>query len=241
MQPAILLVLLTAAAASSIGGLLLCLRAWSQEALFAMISAGGGLLLAITLLDLLPHTVAAEEHVLMPFVLLGFASLFVLELIGPGGSTIGPSSLIGVFSGFMFHAFVEGVSLMASFRLDAKLGMSVLLALVLHKIPDGVTIGSILLAVTNSRKKAFGGAAALGIATLAGAFSMGVVEQHLPPVWAPVTIALTTGVFLYVSASHLVPLIQHTKRLKLGVYFFAAVLAYMLLSTFLHMDGHAHA
>jgi zinc transporter ZupT len=240
MQPDVLFVLLLAAAASSVGGLLLCLRRWSEESLFAMISASGGLLLAITLLDLLPHSIGGDHHDLTPFVLLGFAAMFVLEQIGHSGRSVGATSVIGVLSGFLLHAYVEGVSLIASFRLDSTLGLSVLLALLLHKIPDGVTVASLLLAATKSRVKAFFGASALGVATLVGASSVELVETMLPPIWSPVMIAVTTGVFLYVSASHLVPLIQHAKRAQLGVYFFAAMLAYMLITTFLHGKLHVH-
>ncbi|WP_431809851.1 hypothetical protein [Brevibacillus agri] len=82
MQPFFWLVLLAAALASCIGGLLLCLRAWSRKALFAMISAGAGLLLAITMLDLMPHVIQGESLRMMPFVLVGFAALFALELLG---------------------------------------------------------------------------------------------------------------------------------------------------------------
>lgn len=76
MSPVFWIILLSAAAASSIGGLLLCLRAWSEDALFAMISAGAGLLLAITILDLLPPVLAGDNPRMIPFVLVGFGMLF---------------------------------------------------------------------------------------------------------------------------------------------------------------------
>ncbi|MFD2369250.1 ZIP family metal transporter [Brevibacillus sp. GCM10020057] len=234
------IVMLSAAAASSIGGLLLCLRAWSEEALLAMISAGAGLLLAITLLDLLPHVLAGDNHRMMPFVLVGFTVLFALEMAGKAGGELGSTGVIGVLTGFVMHAFVEGVSLMASLRMDAEVGVSVLLAMLLHKIPDGVTVASLLLAATRSRRKALWGATSLGIATVAGACSMGAAESLFPPEWSPVMLAITTGIFLYVSASHLVPYIQHARRAQLGVYFFGAILAYMVLAAFLS-GNHTHA
>jgi zinc transporter ZupT len=239
MQPAYWIALLSAAAASSIGGLLLCMRGWSERALLAMISAGAGLLLAITLLDLMPHALEGESHRIMPFVLVGFAMLFVLEMIGQAGKEIGSTGMFGVLAGFLLHAFVEGVSLMATFRMNAEVGVSVLLALLMHKIPDGVTVASILLAVTRSRLQAFWGATSLGIATVLGACSMGAVERWFPPDWSPVLLAITTGIFLYVSASHLVPYIQHARKAQLGIYFFGAILAYMVLSVYFH-GAYAH-
>lgn len=218
---------------------MLCMRAWSEESLFAMISAGAGLLLAITLLDLLPHVLEGENHRMMPFVLVGFAVLFAIEAMGKAGGDLGSTGVIGVLTGFLLHAFVEGVSLTASLRMDTQVGVSVLFAMLLHKIPDGVTVASLLLAATRSRRMAFWGATSLGIATVVGACSMGAVERMFPPDWSPVMLALTTGIFLYVSASHLVPYIQHARRAQLGVYFFGAILAYMLLTAYLS-GSHAH-
>ncbi len=240
MEPDLIVILAAAAAASSIGGLLLCLRAWSEETLYAMVSVGGGLLLAITLLDLLPHTLEGGSERAMPFVMLGFALLFALELIGRSERKAGSPSLIGLLSGFLLHAYVEGVSLIASFHLENGVGFSVLLAMVLHKVPDGVTVASLVLAATRSQRKAFWGTAALGAATLAGAFSVGAVERVFPNGWSSVVVAVTTGVFLYVSASHLVPLIQNGRRV-LGVYFFAGMLAYLLVTAVWLPGGHVHA
>lgn len=232
--------LLAAVVASGIGGIIVCLRKnWSEKSLYAMVSAGGGLLLSITILDLFPHSIAGSDHSLMPFVLVGFALLFTLEIVGKKKSRLG-SNVIGVLLGFIIHAYVEGLSLMASFQLNAKLGISLLIALVLHKIPDGITVASLLLAATKSRAMAVLGSAALGLATLLGAISMGVGERWLPLNWSNMVLAITTGVFLYVSASHLVPLILGTKRLRMGMYFFAAMIAYLFVSILLHDNVHAH-
>ena len=240
MQPVFWVVLLAAALASCVGGLLLCLRVWSQKALFAMISAGAGLLLAITFLDLMPYVLQGANMRMMPFVLVGFAAMFALELLGKAGGEIGSTSIIGVVSGFLLHAFVEGVSLVASLTVDSEVGMSVLLAMLLHKIPDGVTVASLMLAATNSRKKALWAATSLGIATIVGACSFGVAERIFPPNWSDMMLAMTTGIFLYVSASHLVPYIVQARRAEYGVYFFGSVLVYIVLSAYLHAN-HLHA
>ncbi len=153
---------------------------------------------------------------------------------------IGSTGVIGVLGGFLLHAFVEGVSLVASLKVDAEVGMSVLLAMLLHKIPDGVTVASLMLAATNSRKKALWGATSLGIATIVGACSFGLAERFFPPDWSSVMLAMTTGIFLYVSASHLVPYIVQARRAEYGVYFFGAVLIYIVLSAYMHAN-HLHA
>ena len=239
MQPEFWFVFGSAAVASSVGGLLLCLRSWSTQSLFAMISAGAGLLFAITMLDLVPHVLEQEGQRVMPFVLIGFVLMFTLELIGKAGKEVGSTGVIGVLTGFLLHAFVEGMSLIASFQMNANVGVSVLFAMLLHKIPDGVTVASLLLAATRSRQKAFWGASSLGLATVIGAGSVGIVERIFPPSWSGVILAMTAGIFLYVSASHLIPYILSAKKAKLGAYFVGAILVYMVLTAYLQ-GSHVH-
>lgn len=240
MQPVIWMVLLSAAAASSIGGLVLCLKNWSKQAMLAMISTGAGLLLAITFLDLMPHVLAANGGQLMPFVLVGFALVYVLEMFSNTGKERGSFGMVGIMTGFLIHALVEGVSLITSFRFDSDIGASVVLAMLLHKIPDGVAVASLVLAVTHSRSKAFWSATSLGVATVVGALSMEAVVNIFPANLSPIMLAITTGIFLYLSASHLVPYIQQARKYQLGLYFFGAIIAYMMLSLYLH-GSHPHA
>ncbi|EST52991.1 divalent heavy-metal cations transporter [Brevibacillus panacihumi W25] len=239
MPSMIWIVLLSAAAASSIGGLLLCLRDWSKQAMLVMISAGAGLLLAITFLDLMPHVWREKGEQMMPFVLVGFSLVYVLEMFSPTGKERGTPGMVGIMTVFLLHAFIEGVSLITSFRLDAEVGYSILFALLLHKIPDGIAVASLVLAVTHSRRKAVWGAASLGIATWVGALSMGAVGEIFPANWSAVMLAITTGIFLYLSASHLVPYIQKARSMQPGITFFAAIIAYLLLSLYLH-GSHTH-
>ncbi|WP_400164826.1 ZIP family metal transporter [Brevibacillus sp. TJ4] len=241
MQPVMWILLLSAAASSSVGGLVLCLRSWSKEALLFMLATGAGLLLAITFLDLMPHVMSLGAQPMMPFVLIGFALFFVVDSFSVSGAKgqIGSPGIVGIMAGFMLHAFIEGASLINGFQLDADVGMSLLVALLLHKIPDGVTAAALVLAATGSRLRAFWAATALGIATLAGGAGMGAMEAVFPKDWSPVLLALTTGIFLYLSASHLIPHLLRERNPRLGYYLLGSMLAYLLVFVYLHGGHHA--
>lgn len=235
-------VLLAAASLSSVlgGSMVYFRKRWPEQSLFALISIGGGLLLSLTVLDMLPHSIGKQNHSYMLFVLIGFILLFVIEAISKHDHQVGVTHVIGIACGFLIHSFMEGISMMASFQMDAQVGVSVVLALILHKIPDGLTLGSILLLATDSRSIAFAGTVMLGAATLLGAWVMEIVEKSFAGIGTQLVFAVATGVFLYLSASHLVPLVQQKGGGKAVLFFLAAVLSYMIMTFFFCGNGHFH-
>jgi len=242
LQAPTLALMLAVLAASGLGGFLLFLRrSWSQNALTMMISAGGGLLLAITLLDLLPHSIGGEGETLIPLVMLGFSSLLVFDLLRGKEGQDGVTGAYGVYTGMLVHACMEGMSLMASYRVDVQLGFSLLVAMVIHKIPDGITVASLFLAATRSRFLALLASASLGIATLLGTIVMAAADSWLSARWSQAILAVTAGIFLYVSASHLVPLLRKSGGLQAGICFFAAIVIYMLVTLYTAGGAHTHA
>ncbi|WP_255298428.1 ZIP family metal transporter [Brevibacillus dissolubilis] len=226
--------------ANIVGGMtVLARKNWAGKSLYAMISVGGGLLFALTVLDLLPHT-AGHGQGMMPFVLIGFLLLLVLDLILRSGDEkkAAAGRTVGVVAGFMVHAFLEGVSLVAGMQMDTRLGLPLLTAMMLHRIPDGVTVASFILAATGKRSTAFLGAVALGLATYVGAISMQVAGGYLSHRAGDIGMALATGVFLYISATHIVPLVQDKRYPGLGLYFIGAILCYLLIAQ--GIGGHHH-
>ena len=50
----------------------------------------------------------------------------------------------------MLHTFVDGVAIATSFAVNARMGFLVLAAIVLHKLPEGLAIGSLFVATGRS-------------------------------------------------------------------------------------------
>lgn len=207
----------------------------------AIVSIGAGLLLSITLFHMLPQAAGHPGQRLMPFVMLGFLFLFAIDMVGHDGTKEhGQKKMDGAVIGFVIHAFTEGVSLVAGFQVSPELGLSLLIALLFHKIPEGVTMASLLLAETNRRSTAFFGSVLLGLATLAGALIAVMAERYVSEKVTNPMIAFSAGVFLYVSASHLIPYIRQSGKIRSSLYFFGAVLAYMLFFVMFGPDMHHH-
>ena len=111
-------------------------------------------------------------------------------------------------AGLSLHTFFDGVAIASGFLVSGRLGLLVFLAVLLHKLPEGVTIASVMLAGGGSRRRALGAAGVLGLATVLGVL---LTEQVAP--LARHGLALSAGVTLYVAASNLVPEFQAQARL----------------------------
>src|SRR6185295_3337686 len=123
----------------------------------------------------------------------------------------GVSALIGL----LLHTFFDGVAIASGFAVNRQLGLLLFLAIVLHKLPEGVTIASLQIAGGRRPAQAVGSAALLGLATVVGVLVtdwVSFLSNH--------GLALSGGVTLYVAASNLVPEFQGKRGWKLPVAFF---------------------
>jgi ZIP family zinc transporter/zinc and cadmium transporter len=115
------------------------------------------------------------------------------------------------------------VAIASGFLVSARLGVLMFLAVLVHKLPEGVTIASVMLAGGQSRARAIGAAAVLGLATILGVLLTDVVE--------PLTrhgLALSAGVTVYVAASNLVPEFQAKRGWLTALAFFGGAVGFFL-------------
>jgi ZIP family zinc transporter/zinc and cadmium transporter len=117
--------------------------------------------------------------------------------------------------GLLLHTLFDGVAIASGFLVRPALGVLLFLAILLHKVPEGVTISSLMLAGGRSRGQAVGAAALLGVATVLGVVlteDLGLLARH--------GLALSGGVTLYVAASNLVPEFQAKRSWAVATSFF---------------------
>ena len=58
-----------------------------------------------------------------------------------------PSAAYTAVGGLWIHTFFDGVSIASAFLVNFKVGMLVFIAILLHKMPEGFTVASIMLAI----------------------------------------------------------------------------------------------
>ena len=201
----------TAAAAADVAGALLVVTAHrrGRAPLRYFVAAGAGFMLAAAFVRMLPES-AHVPHAYL-FVLIGYFGIHLFEhTVAPHfhfGEEVHPEALLAPSAGYLallglgVHTLFDGVAIAAGFMIGPALGALISIAVFLHKVPEGFTIASVMLAGGGSRRAAVGAGAVLGALTIVGAVATRfVAEQHVG-----VALALSAGVTIYVAASDLIP------------------------------------
>lgn len=223
IRPAIAFALV-AAIANIIGAAAVTSRSrWSAGALETLIAISAGFMVSVAVLDLIPESIVTHGRDAAAIVLVGYLLVHLTQHTFARHFHFGPEThhVTGAVSasaliGLLLHTFVDGVAIASGFETRPSLGILVFLAILLHKLPEGLAIGSLFLAAGASRTSALGAGAALGVATLLGA----LLTQYVG-ILAEYGLPLAAGVTLYVGASNLVPEFQMKRRWSLPLAFFS--------------------
>ena len=188
-----------------------------MRALDVMVALSAGFMIAVSLGELLPESIerggrsaalaALAGYMLVHLTQHTFARHFHFgEETHEVNTTVSASALVGL----LLHTFFDGVAIASGFDVSAALGFVVFIAILLHKLPEGLAISSLFLAAGAGRR------AALGVATVVGV----LMTQYI--VWLrSLGLALSAGVTLYVAASNLVPEFQAKPGWRMPISFFA--------------------
>jgi ZIP family zinc transporter/zinc and cadmium transporter len=199
-------------------------------ALEKMIALSAGFMVSVALLDLAPE--AIDQHgttgagiILGGFLLVHFTQHTLVPHFHFGEEVheVTRAVSMSALGGLLMHTFVDGVAITSGFQVRPSLGFLVFIAILLHKLPEGLAISSIFLASGSSRRRALLAGASLGVATIAG----GLLTEISAPL-ARYGLPLAAGVSLYVGASNLVPEFQAKRDWKLQGSFFAGAALYFL-------------
>jgi len=204
-----------------------------------MVALGAGFMLSVTIIEVLPESFARGGSGAAGFVLLGYLLVHLSQHTATqhfhfGEETHQVTRVAGVTAllGLLLHTFFDGVAIASGFAVSRELGLLLFTAIVLHKLPEGVTISSLQVAGGRRGGQAVGSAALLGLATVTGVLVTGWVVPL-----ATHGLALSGGVTLYVAASNLVPEFQGKRGWKLPVAFFLGAGAFFATKELLTLAG----
>lgn len=228
---------LVAAAGNLIGGYFVVRRDWPRIWLQYFLALGAGYMLAVAFVDVIPESVRLAGEQALLSVLIGFFLVHLFE------HTLAPHFHFGeethldemshhharntVLLGLVIHTFFDGVAIAAGFLVSVWLGVMIFVAVFLHKLPEGFTVASVVLASGQGRRNAMRAAGLLGAATLFGVLLTSVLQGQLR-----FALPISGGVTVYVAATDLLPEVNREPNWRMALLVFAGV-AMMLIMQYL--------
>jgi ZIP family zinc transporter/zinc and cadmium transporter len=223
-----------------IGGVLVLSRPRAERSvLAALVGFGGGFMLAVAVVEMLPEVFRLQLVGGLVAVLAGYLIVHLTQhsltphfhfgeethteaMVSRG---IGRWALVGLLP----HSFFDGVAISSGFLRSEQLGLLVFGAILLHKVPTGVSLASVMVASGNTQREALLAVISIAVATVVGAAVTPVLETLVS-----YGLALATGVTLYVAASNLIPESQHERHWSVQGGVFAGVAAFYAFRGLLH-------
>ena len=133
--------------------------------------------------------------------------------------------------GLVIHTFFDGVAIASGLLVSTWLGGVIFLAIFLHKMPEGFTVASLMLASGQSRRDGIPVVGDLGAAHASG---NGLDVCAAQPVAD--ALPLSAGVTLYVAASDLIPEVnRENQESAMALLVFLGVAILLMLKAVFHV------
>ncbi|ERP32063.1 ZIP family metal transporter [Chitinivibrio alkaliphilus] len=210
----------------------------NKQALATLLGFAGGIMIAISLFELLPESVDIGS---MPASVVGFifgvALMFLVDKVLPHSHVATPDSFevenpekiqavenpilrtgYLVLFGIALHNLPEGIAIGAGLESSPQLGLMVAVAVALHNIPEGLAIAGPLKSGGLSSFKILLLTLSAGLMTPVGAI-IGHFFFNLSEVFVGGALAFAAGAMVYIVNDELVPNANklHTHFANLGI------------------------
>ena len=235
-----LLFAIAAAVANLIGGVIVTGHRWALRSLRYFMALGSGFMLGAIFLEMIPESLSHGPLNATVFtapttlVLLGYLIVHTFEHTFASHLHFGEEThhdevnnpVVGISAlvGMIVHTYFDGVAIGAGFSIDQRVWFLVFLAVLLHKIPDGFTIASIIVTSGFSTAWARAAAGILGLSTLAG-----LITVQMIPAIVPYALPVSAGSLLYVAATDLMPEVNREIGVRMALMVFAGMGFFLLI------------
>lgn len=210
---------------SLVGGILLLkVKKRRQTALLLTMPFGAGALLAAAFFDLLPESFEeAEPSEMLLYCLVGFVAFFLFERLASWfhhhhqhdentGKNVSQRWLI--ILGDLTHNAIDGIAIGAAFLVSIPTGIITTFAVAAHEIPKELGTFAFLLSRGWRGRTVVVANLLTAIATIITAIAVFILAKDSHE-FLPILLALSSGFFLYVAASDIIPDIHEQPR-KIG-------------------------
>jgi ZIP family zinc transporter/zinc and cadmium transporter len=222
-----------AAIAAMLGTIIvLIFHKWSERNSFLLINFAAGAMLTLAFTHLIPKGLELNNTTML-YVLLGFLIMFVLQfviLFHPchDDNCLKHSGTTSI-AGLSLHSLIDGLMIAIGFEANANIGALTTLAIILHKLPDGITISSILLHKNISKRKIFDFSLLTACFTPIGTILGMLLFKNISMPVLGALLGITAGSFIFLSASDLIPETHRCKNKLTSIMLFVGVAAIIII------------
>ena len=242
-----------AALAQLAGGMLvLSKKQWPMRWERTLLSLSAGFILALCFIELIPASFALTHSADYTAIILlaGFSALHFFEHTvvehmhfgeevhhDPG---VSHSSVFGAIGGLGLHAFFDGMAISSAATASTELGLLAFVAVLLHKLPEGLTVASIMMIGKKPMAEARKASLLMAAATIVGALSV-LLFVEIDETLVGFLFAFSAGSSVYIGACDLIPEINKTRGRKAPLLVFIGMLLFYAVEQLMVLFlGHHH-
>jgi zinc transporter ZupT len=190
--------------------LILWNRTWSERNLRWGIGFGAGLLIGISMLEIIPTAIdLAGEHAMI-YVLLGFVGFFLMEKCTreEPGDCAGMGRhfhfTLASFIALCLHALLDGMVIGLGLHLNEAFGLVIFVAILFHKLPLAISLAGVFLR-SSKKRTAVIQMLIFALATPLGLVATVAFLSNIPGEFMGAVVGVSAGLFLYLGATDMLP------------------------------------
>lgn len=185
---------------------------WALRNSTYFISFSAGVILAVAFMHIMPEALEMSGNLIFTVVLFTLIAFYVFEHALAIHTCREDECEVTVhtmgtlaFAGIFIHSLLDGVIIGIGFEADFSVGIAATAAILLHKLPIGITITAIFLHSGFSRGKTVTMAWLVALATPIGALLALYFLRGVSVYTLGLLLAFSTGSLIYVGASDMLP------------------------------------
>jgi len=196
---------------TTITGILIIFYAqkWVAKNSVKLIGFSAGVILTVAFIHLLPEATQFTDwsYLTVLITIIGFYILEHVLVIHHCQEDDCEVHAIGVLAitGMTIHSLLDGIIIGIGFAASNPLGFAATIGVIMHKLPDGATIATLLIHEKYEKRKILFLGAIMALATPVGALLSGFWVFGTDQQILGILLAVASGSFIYIGASDLLP------------------------------------
>ncbi len=215
MEKILWIILIISVLGPIVGSLIGIIKKPSKGFMFNMLSFAGGVMLAISFLELIPESIQLSSiGVSVIGIIIGAGGMYTLDKLIPHihpemvsqeqGCKL-KKTAIYLMLGIFLHNFPEGMAIAIGTISNIKISLVIALAIAIHNIPEGICTSAPYYHCTGKRLKSFLLSSLTAVPILVGFIIAKFLFTQISSTLIGLIIGATAGLMIYITADELIP------------------------------------